>query len=173
MNIGLRKTFTGSLTLAFLAAVLSSPVEATPGGHPFSVEAQAIKDKGYKLKVTLQNCSDTTFKVPIANLPWGQNRLGLVLYSAGKVAGEPLPQSIKIADFPFTQIEIKPHASISGVVNLDSEFPALARYASKQDIVAFWVYDTSLLDGGLTEYVGGMVLLDPEHGVDSAGTGCH
>lgn len=46
------------------------------------------------------NCTEKEIEVPLADLPLGGHRLGLALYTAGKLAGEPLKESVPIADFP-------------------------------------------------------------------------
>ncbi|UJJ55724.1 hypothetical protein [Rhodanobacter thiooxydans] len=103
------------------------------------------------------NCTDRDIVVPLANLPWGQNTLGLVLYPAGRLAGEPLKESIPVADFPDSKIKIQAKGHVEGRVDLDSRFVGIARYAGRGNLLIFWEYDLSLIIGGNSQFVGGMV----------------
>jgi len=106
------------------------------------------------------NCTDRDIVVPLADLPWGQNTLGLVLYPAGRLAGEPLKESIPVADFPDTKIKIHAKGYVEGRVDLDSRFLGIARYEGRGNLLIFWEYDLSLITGGNSQFVGGMVPFD-------------
>ena len=108
------------------------------------------------MELHLQSANSSASKFSVGSASFG---IGIVF--CRKVDGRALQQAIKIADFPLKEIIVRTQSSVSGVINLNDEFPTLSRYKSKKDIVAFWVYDTSLLNGGKVNYVGGMVLLDP------------
>ena len=134
--------------IGILAFSFSLVSEAAPSSYSLPIKVEAIPGKTYSLKITVWNCTGKALTVPLANFPWGQHRLGLVLYSAGKLTGEPLQQAIKIADFPLKEIIVRTQSSVSGVINLNDEFPTLSRYKSKKDIVAFWVYERACLTEG-------------------------
>jgi len=118
------------------------------------------------LDMSVWNCSDHRIVEQLADLPWGQDAAGIVVYAAGPVAGQPLEKAGLIEDFPIKEVAISPGSSVSGVINLSRLFPKLSRYTKYNDLVLFWVYDLSLIQGGADAYVGGMLPFVPS----SAGT---
>ena len=120
------------------------------------------------------NCSDHDIAVPLADLPWGQNTLGLVLYPAGRLAGEPLKESIPVSDFPDTRIKIQAKGHVEGRVDLNSRFLGIARYEGRGNLLIFWEYDLSLITGGNPQFVGGMIPFDrPSQAENLTGIACN
>ena len=123
-------------------------------------ERTAIDGSSATLRMRVWNCSDKKISFQLADLPWGQNTTGLVVFAAGKVAGEALPENMPIADFPEVKVTIPPASSVSGEIDLRARFLKLMQYKKFDDLVLFWVYDMSLLEGGGSRYVGGMLHFD-------------
>lgn len=165
-NIRINKII-GVVVTCFLAAnvygqtVIVQPVKVT-------------KENGrHLLKMEVWNCTNKDIDVPLADLPWGQYRLGLVLYPAGKLAGEPLKENVAVGDSPDTEIKISAKGSASGEVDLDSRFLGVGRYEAGKNLLIFWEYDLSLIQGGNSQFVGGMIPLDMESPRESgAKAGC-
>jgi hypothetical protein len=134
-----------SMTGAYGQDVIVQPVGTT------------IENGRHDFKLQVWNCTNSDIEVPLADLPWGENKLGLVVYHAGKLAGEPLKEGIPIADFPDTTIKIQAKSHVEGSVDLDSRFLDIARVKNPEDLLIFWEYDLSLIVGGHAQYVGGMV----------------
>lgn len=160
------------IILALLTFVI--PV-ASVCGQDFIVEPAGTMIEGgrHYLKMKVWNCTKDNVEVPFADLPWGQYRLNLVLYPAGKLAGEPLKAINPIGDSPSTKIMIKAMSYVDGKVDLDYRFSNISRFDKGDNLLVFWAYDTSLIVGGKPQFVGGMIPLD--EGVPSEGkahTGC-
>ncbi|MFC5582167.1 hypothetical protein [Rhodanobacter terrae] len=132
---------------------------AAIGGQRFQVSARSIHEinGSLYLKLTVRNCSDVRSVTQLADMPWGEHAIGLVVYAAGSREGEALRQVTKIADFPDKNIVLQSGSLVSGEINLTNIFPDLLRYKNYKDLVLFWVYDMSLLEGGRSNYVGGML----------------
>jgi hypothetical protein len=132
-----------------------------------------IENSRHYFNVQIWNCTSRDVAVPLADLPWGQNTLGLVLYPASRIAGEPLKESIPAADFPDTKIKIQAKDYVEGRVDLDSRFLGISRYEGRSNLIVFWVYDLSLITGGRSQFVGGMVPFDGSSSAKNvAGTAC-
>lgn len=132
-----------------------------------------IEGGRHYLKMQVWNCSDDDIEVPFANLPWGQYTLGLVLYPAGKLAGEPLRERIPIGDSPSTKIKIKAKGRVDGKIDLDYRFKDISRYKNSGSLLVFWAYDTSLITGGKPLFAGGMIPLDGVTLLKGNKTGCN
>jgi hypothetical protein len=151
--------------LLVLALLCFSPVAAA--GELFVRADQVRVDRGsVYLDLSVWNCSGHRVVEQLADLPWGQDATGIVVYAAGPAAGQPLEEAGLIEDFPIKEVTISPGSSVSGVINLSRSFPKLGRYTKYNDLVLFWVYDLSLIQGGTGAYVGGMLPFVPS----SAGT---
>lgn len=158
MNIGsktiLVNKIIGILVLFFLVtSVYGQDVVVKPLGT-------LVENGEHHLKMGVWNCTNKDIVVPIADLPWGQYRLGLVLYPGGKLAGDPLKESMPIGDSPSTGIKIPAKSYVEGDIVLDQRFSDIARYEKYGNLLIFWEYDLSLITGGKPEIVGGMVHLD-------------
>ena len=137
-----------SVTSAYGQTTLVRPVGVT------------VENGRHYLEMKVWNCTNRDIAVPLADLPWGQNTLGLVLYPASRLAGEPLRESIPAADFPDTKIKIQAKGHVEGKVDLDSRFLGIAHYEGRGNLLIFWEYDLSLITGGNSRFVGGMVPFD-------------
>lgn len=149
------------VTNAFGQAVRVSPLEA-------------ITESGtHYLEMRVWNCSNRDIEVPLADLPWGQYTLGLVLYPGGKLAGEPLKESVPLADVPDTATKIPAKSYIDGKVDLDDRFHDISRYEKSENLLIFWEYDLSLITRGDSQIVGGMIpLYGGNHFVGDQKMGC-
>jgi hypothetical protein len=120
------------------------------------------------LKLQVWNCSNKRTELPLADLPWGENAIGLVVFSAGQRGGQALPVVMPIADFPDTKVAIANMGFLQGRVDLSSRFPDLARYFARDGnfdgMVVFWEYDMSLIVGGNSRFVGGMIPVGSSNG---------
>lgn len=142
--------------LLALALLYFFPMAAA--GELFVRADQVRVDQGsVYLDMSVWNCSGHRVVEQLADLPWGQDATGIVVYAAGPVAGQPLEEAGLIEDFPIKEVTISPGSSVSGVINLSRSFPKLSRYTKYNDLVLFWVYDMSLIQGGADAYVGGML----------------
>jgi hypothetical protein len=122
----------------------------------------AIENGKHYLKMQVWNCTNKDVEVHLADLPWGQYRLGLVLYPGGKLAGEPLKESMPVGDSPGTEIKIPAKSHVDGEIVLDQRFFDIDRYQERGNLLIFWEYDVSLITGGKPQIVGGMLPLDGE-----------
>ena len=139
-----------------LALLCFAPV--AKAGELFVRADQVRVDQGsVYLDMSVWNCSGHRVVEQLADLPWGQDATGIVVYAAGPVAGQPLEEAGLIEDFPIKEVIISPGSSVSGVINLSRSFPKLSRYTKYNDLVLFWVYDMSLIHGGEHGYIGGML----------------
>ncbi|MGP1665329.1 MAG: hypothetical protein ACTS5I_05340 [Rhodanobacter sp.] len=127
------------------------------------VRADQVKvDQGsVYLDLSVWNCSGHRVVEQLADLPWGEHAIGIVVYAAGPRAGQPLEETGLIEDFPIKEVTISPGSSVSGRINLSRRFPRLSRYREYNGLVLFWVYDLSLIQGGADAYVGGMLPFVP------------
>lgn len=125
----------------------------------FRVEANRIRvvKRSLYLDMVVWNCSRQPVAPQLADLPWGENAIGLVVYAAGPRGGQPLVEVGPISDFPMKEVKIPPRNSVAGTINISRLFPALSRYSRYDDLMLFWVYDMSLIQGGERAYVGGML----------------
>lgn len=147
------KTTSALVLLLFVSNAYSQAVIVQP-------VATLVENGGRHLKMRVWNCTSKDFEVPIADLPWGQYRLGLVLYPGGKLAGDPLKEHIPVGDSPSTKIKIPAKSHVDGEIVLDQRFPDIARYEKYGNLLIFWEYDLSLITGGKPEIVGGMIPFD-------------
>ena len=131
-------------------------------------------DRGkHYLKMRVWNCTRKDIEVHLADLPWGQYRLGLVLYPGGKLADEPLKENLAVGDSPSTEINIPAKGYVDGDIVLDERFFDIARYEKRGNLLVFWEYDLSLITGGKPDIVGGMVPLDGKKSSDDGhGVAC-
>jgi len=123
------------------------------------IETRLEKGRHY-LVIEVKNCSRSDVVIPLSDLPWGQHKLGLILYPAGRLASDPLQAITNASDFPDTPIQIKASGAVRGSVDLDTLFPDISRYDGQHNLLIFWAYDLSLLGGGKSRYVGGMFPFD-------------
>lgn len=135
--------------------------------------ATSVENGGHHLKMRVWNCTNKDIEAPLSNLPWGMRTLGLVLYPGGKLAGEPLKERFPVGDSPSTEIKIPKKGYVDGDIALDQRFSDIARYEKSGNLLIFWEYDLSLITGGKSQIVGGMIPLDekslPSH---ERRTGC-
>lgn len=158
MSIGLRRISTRTISLIFITILCLVPCVDTASAQ-FMVQAnkvRVVKGSVY-LDVAVWNCSRHRVVKQLADLPWGENAIGIVVYAAGPRGGQPLMEAGPIADFPIKDVAISPRSFASGAINLSRLFPDLVRYTKYNDLVLFWVYDMSLIQGGAHAYVGGML----------------
>lgn len=158
MNIGSKTILVNKIIGIFVLFFLATSVY----GHDVVVKplGTSVENGVHHLKIGVWNCTNKDIVVPIADLPWGQYRLGLVLYPGGKLAGDPLKESMPIGDSPSTGIKIPAKSHVEGDIVLDQRFSDIARYKNYGNLLIFWEYDLSLITGGKPEIVGGMVHLD-------------
>ncbi len=162
MNIGSRVIFFSMRSLlAIIPLMLISEIAMASG--KFYVHADQVRraNDTVFLKLSVWNCSNKKAVVELADLPWGENAIGLVVYAAGQRAGAPLSEARRIADFPIESVVIPPGSPITKEVNLSDLFPSLSHYKNFNNLVVFWVYDLSLIQGGHSIYVGGMLPFAP------------
>ena len=159
MKIGSRNIsiFNVAFALGLLCLVWSKSYAQTFVVSP--VETRLEKGRHY-LVLEVKNCGGRDVTVPLSDLPWGQHKLGLILYPAGRLASDPLPTMTNASDFPDTPIKIKANGVVTGSVDLDTLVPNISRYDGQHNLLMFWVYDLSLLEGGKSRYVGGMFPFD-------------
>ncbi|MFK2878274.1 hypothetical protein [Rhodanobacter hydrolyticus] len=147
---------------AFLALLLGliSPVVAAQG-HGITVLSSGVVLEGgrHLLKMQVWNCTNHEIEVPLGELPWAGNTLGLVLYPGGKISGVPLKEESPIADFPATGIKIKAGGHIEGDAQLEPRFGDLSRYDKGDGLLVFWSYDVSWITGGEPMFAVGVVPL--------------
>jgi hypothetical protein len=157
--------------LGGLAALILTAVNAY--GQTVRVEPIAMQvDKGrHYLKMAVWNCSHADMVVQLADLPWGKHKLGLVLYPAGKLASDPLKENVPIEGAQDRQVEIREGGRAVGTIDLDAAFPSIGRYENQHNVLMFWAYDASLVEGGASRFVGGMFHLDGE-GIVHTVPGC-
>lgn len=172
MSIGLNQ-ISMSRAIAFFLLFISfvSYVDA----EDVRVLAKGAKVENEKIYLDLQvwNCSGKKIELSLADLPWGQNTTGVVVYAAGQRGGEALPAVLPIADFPDTKVSVDAMTPVEGRVDLSARFPKLSQYRKLDDLVIFWVYDMSLIKGGHEQYVGGMVpVVGSSTSRKAAGGGC-
>lgn len=148
----------GTLTLLFfVTSAFGQAAIVQPVGT-------VIESGKHYLKMRVWNCTNKDIDVPLADLPWGQHTLGLVLYPGGELAGEPLKESFPLADIPDTAVTIKLKNYVEGKIDLDYRFHDIARYEKRGALLIFWEYDLKFITGGNSQIVGGMV---PLNGVSS------
>lgn len=128
----------------------------------------SVENGRHYLDMSVANCTGLDITVPLANLPWGQYNPGLVLYRAGKLAGNSLKEDLPIGDVPVKAVVVPANSEIHGRVDLDYRFSALSDGSNRRNLVLFWVYDLSLISGGPSRFVGGMVPLVADGAPDVA-----
>lgn len=77
----------------------------------------------------------------LADMPWAENAIGLVVYAAGPRGGQPLVEAGPISNFPIKEVKIPPRGSVSGTINISRLFPALSRYSRYDDLMLFRGYN--------------------------------
>lgn len=167
MKTGLRRIFMNRFVYALILFILSM---TSAYGQAFLVRpvGGVVENGRHYFNVQVWNCTGRDVEVPLADLPWGQSTLGLVLYPAGRLAGEPLKESIPAVDFPSTKVRIQAKDHVEGRVDLDSRFLGISRYEGRGNLLIFWEYDLSLIAGGNSHVVGGMVPFDASGKAKSA-----
>jgi hypothetical protein len=172
INTGSRKIFISKAL--WLLALFVVPMTSAYGQaflvHPIGTSMEGGR---HYLNMRVWNCTNHDVVIPLPNLPWGEHTLGLVLYTApGKLAGEPLKQQTLIADFPDTKVKIQAKGYVDGRVDLESQFPDIPRYEKHVSLLIFWEYDVSLIAGGDSRFVGGMIPLGMPPGEDGLPITC-
>ena len=148
------KTFLG-----LILSCLSFAVCAQGSGIKVTATGVEIKGGRHNLKMQVWNCTAHELEVPLLDLPWAGNTLGIVLYPAGKIRSTPLKELYTIADFPSVTIKIKPNGHIDGEAQLEPRFGDLSRYDTHGGLLVFWSYDMSWITGGDPTFAVGVVPL--------------
>jgi hypothetical protein len=148
------KIFLG-LILSFLSFV------ACAQEHGIKVLSTGIEIEGgrHSLKMQVWNCTNHELEIPLVDLPWAGDTLGIVLYPAGKIRSTPLKEQYTIADFPSVTIKIKPNGHVEGEAQLEPRFGDLSRYDMNGGLLVFWSYDMSRITGGDPTFAAGVIPL--------------
>jgi hypothetical protein len=120
-------------------------IEADGGGRPV-------------LKLTLANASDEPVTVYRHSLPWvGSSSILLVAVQTDRL-GTVLAKNTPVDDPGPEQVTIAPGETMSGTISMADQFPDFANAIKSRDVIAFWSYECTPVQGVPLARVSGAVL---------------
>lgn len=119
-----------------------------------SVEAESP----HRLKLTLTNASDAPLVLYRHSLPWVGNSSILLLAVKADRLGTVLEKKLPVDDPGPEQVTIAPGATMSGTISLSDRFPDFDNAIRDRDVIAFWSYECTPVQGPPLPRVSGAVL---------------
>lgn len=152
----LRKIRNSTVFMVSYLAVLQ--VAATPA-LPIIVDASISTSSASgrtELFMSVTNCGRDILRTDAANMPWGENTIGLTLRRASEMPTGELKQNFPLRHVAPEEIVIPPGGRVTGSVDLTERFPDLASSKDKS-FVLFWTYNSGLLIKGSSRQISGVV----------------
>lgn len=125
-----------------------------------TVDATVARSEGSGravLIISLTNCGTAPIRSDAANMPWGENTIGLTLRRASEMPTGELKQNFPLRHVAPEEIVIPPGGRVTGSVDLTERFPDLSVSSKDKSFVLFWTYNAGLLIEGGSRQISGVV----------------
>jgi hypothetical protein len=148
------------LLSAVMAMALSTANAANQDGS-LDVQAwlAALSPTRITLEFTLRNSGAVPLEFYASDLPWGiQHSLMLVPVTNNPEARR-IAEALYVDDPRVGQVTIKAGEQLSGTVDLLHRFPSLPKFLKIREVILFWSFQPTLVNGSQMHRTSGAVVL--------------
>ena len=148
------------LLLAVMATAL--PI-ANAGGQDGSLDVGAklavLSASRIALEFTLRNSGSVPFEFFAADLPWGTRHSLMAVPVTNDAEARRIAEALYVDDPKPGQMTIKAGEQLSGSVDLSRRFPSLAEALKTREVIVFWSFQPTQVNGTQVHRTSGAVVL--------------
>jgi hypothetical protein len=145
-----------------IVASLSQTASIASKGPDISVRGTYDAKDGHWLRMELENRSSEPIRMTSSFLPWGStfSTLLVAVITMDPIGPAPSIERNKVQEHPVgREVTVAAGETLEGSIDLDWQFPKLAEWTSRSDVVVFWSYLPRLRDGRQGERLGGFIVV--------------
>ncbi len=146
--------------LAVMAMALSV---ANAAGQDGSLDVQAkpavLSPSRIALEFTLRNSGTVPLDFFASDLPWGIQHSFMLVPVTNDPEARRIAEALYVDDPRQGQVTIRPGDQLSGIVDLSRRFPSLAELLKTREVIVFWSFQPTQVNGTQMHRTSGTVVL--------------